>query len=161
MPREFESLQQFKDATGQELGTSDWFEITQDQVDLFAEATGDRQWIHVEPDKAAAGPFGGTIAHGYLTLSLLPVLGKQIYSIGGIGMGVNYGTNRVRFPHPVLVGSRVRGKATLKETKEIAIGTQIVVEFVIEIEGIDKPACVAEVISVKATARESEERVSS
>lgn len=152
MPRQFANLEEFKAAVGEDLGTSEWTEITQDQVNLFADATGDHQWIHIDVEKAAKGPFGGTIAHGYLTLSLLPMLGEQIYAIGGLAMGVNYGTNKVRFPHPVLVGSRVRGKAILKETKDITIGTQATVEFIIEIEGADKPACVAEVLSVMASA---------
>lgn len=152
MPRDFENLSEFKAAVGEELGTSGWIEVAQEQVDLFAVATGDHQWIHVDPARAAGGPFGGTIAHGYLTLSLLPVLGKQIYSIGGVAMGVNYGANKVRFPHPVRVGSRIRATATLLGTKEISAGTQITVAYVVEIEGVDKPACVAEMLSVKAGA---------
>jgi acyl dehydratase len=152
MPRVFDSLDDFKAAAGEVLGTSDWVTITQDQINTFADATGDHQWIHVDPERAAQGPFGGTIAHGYLTLSLLPAFGEQIYDIKGLAFGMNYGANKVRFPSPVPVGSRLRATATLKETSDIAIGTQVIVGFVIEIEGADKPACVAEVVFVMAGA---------
>ena len=151
MPRVFESLEDFTAAAGTELGTSDWITVTQEMVNTFADATGDHQWIHVDPERAARGPFGGPIAHGYLTLSLLPVLSSQIYRVEGLAMGVNYGANKVRFPHPVPVGSRVRATGTLKETAEIAIGTQAIISFVIEIDGIEKPACIAEVVYVMAT----------
>jgi len=154
MPRVFESLEKFKAAAGEELGTSDWVTVTQEQINTFADATGDHQWIHVDPERAAAGPFGKPIAHGYLTLSLLPLLSAQIYTVEGLAMGVNYGANKVRFPHPVPVDSRVRATATLKETADIAIGTQAVINFVIEIEGVDKPACIAEVVYVMAAATE-------
>lgn len=152
MAREFANLDEFKSAVGEELGTSDWIEVTQEMVNLFADATGDHQWIHTDPEMAAKGPFGGTIAHGYLTLSLLPVIAAQCYSVGNIVMGVNYGTNKVRFPNAVLVGSKIRGTATLVDTTDIAIGTQATIKFVIEIEGVDKPACVAEVLFVMAGA---------
>ncbi|TXJ07283.1 MAG: MaoC family dehydratase [Aeromicrobium sp.] len=148
MGRTFENLEEFKAAAGEELGTSDWIEVTQEKINLFADSTGDHQWIHVDPEMAAKGPFGGTIAHGYFTLSLLPVIAEQAYSVGNLIMGLNYGANKVRYPHPVLVGKRVRGTATLIETAEIAIGTQATIKFVIEIEGVDKPACVAEVLYV-------------
>lgn len=148
MPRVFESLDEFKAAAGEELGTSDWLTVSQERINTFADATGDHQWIHVDPERAATGPFGKTIAHGYLTLSLLPTLAEQIYSVKGLAMGVNYGANKVRFPHPVPVDSRVRATGTLKETSDIAIGTQAVISFVIEIEGVDKPACIAEVVYV-------------
>lgn len=150
MGRTFATLDEFKTAAGEELGTSDWIEVTQEKINLFAESTGDHQWIHTDPEMAAKGPFGGTIAHGYFTLSLLPVIAEQAYSIGNLIMGLNYGANKVRYPHPVLVGKRVRGTATLVETTEIAIGTQATIKFVIEIEGVDKPACVAEVLYVMA-----------
>ncbi len=150
MTREFETIADFKAAVGQELGTSDWVTVTQEKINLFADATGDHQWIHVDPEAAAKGPFGKPIAHGYLTLSLLPVFTSQIYSIKSAVMGVNYGANKVRFPHPVPVDSRVRATATLKETSDIAIGTQSVVSVVVEIEGVDKPACIAEVVYVVA-----------
>ncbi|AXT86647.1 dehydratase [Aeromicrobium sp. A1-2] len=152
MPRVFNSLDEFKAAAGQELGTSDWVTVTQEQINTFADATGDHQWIHVDPERAAAGPFGGTIAHGYLTLSLLPAFGEQIYAVNGLAFGMNYGANKVRFPTPVPVGSRLRATATLKETADIAIGTQCIVNFAIEIEGGAKPACVAEVVFVMAGA---------
>ncbi len=150
--REFEDLAELKAAGGQEIGTSDWVEVSQDRINLFADATGDHQWIHVDPELAAKGPFGKTIAHGYLTLSLLPVFGEQIYAVKSVVMGVNYGANKVRFPSPVPVDSRLRATATLKETTDIAIGTQIVMTFVVEIEGSDKPACIAEVVYVMAEA---------
>ncbi len=152
MPRVFESLDEFKAAAGTEIGTSDWVTVTQEQINQFADATGDHQWIHVDTERAASGPFGTTIAHGYLTLSLLPMFGEQIYEVKGLAMGVNYGTNKVRFPNPVPVGSRLRATASLKETSEIAIGTQAVVSFVIEREGAEKPACIAEVVFVMASA---------
>ena len=152
MTREFANLDEFIAATGEVLGTSDWVTVTQEQVNTFADATGDHQWIHVDPERAAKGPFGTTIAHGYLTLSLLPVFTEQIYAVGGLAMGVNYGANKVRFPHPVPVGSRLRATATLKETAKIQIGTQATISMVIELEGVDKPACIAEVVYVMAGA---------
>ncbi|MBC9227683.1 dehydratase [Aeromicrobium sp. 636] len=150
MTREFETIADLKAAVGQELGTSDWVTVTQDKINLFADATGDHQWIHVDPEAAAQGPFGKTIAHGYLTLSLLPVFTQQIYAVKSAVMGVNYGANKVRFPHPVPVDSRIRGTATLKETQDIAIGTQIVLTVVVEIDGVEKPACIADVVYVVA-----------
>jgi acyl dehydratase len=152
MPRVFDSLDDFKAAAGEVLGSSDWVTITQEQIDTFADATGDHQWIHVDPERAAKGPFGGTIAHGYLTLALLPAFAEQIYAINGLAFGMNYGANKVRFPNPVPVGSKLRATATLKETSDIAIGTQGIVNFVIEIDGAEKPALVAEVVFVMAGA---------
>jgi acyl dehydratase len=152
MARVFSSLDDLKAAAGEELGSSDWVTVTQEQIDTFADATGDHQWIHVDPERAATGPFGTTIAHGYLTLSLLPAFAAQIYDVQGLAFGMNYGANKVRFPSPVPVGSRLRGTATLKETSDIAIGTQVVITFVVEREGADKPACVAEVVYVMAAA---------
>ena len=152
MPRVFESLDELKAAVGTELGTSDWITVTQEQINTFADATGDHQWIHVDPERAASGPFGTTIAHGYLTLSLLPVFSADIYEVHGIAMGVNYGANKVRFPNPVPVDSRLRATATLKETADIPIGTQVTITFVVEREGADKPAVVAEVVYVYAAA---------
>ena len=150
MPRTFESLEAFRAAVGEELGTGDWHTVTQDQINLFADATGDHQWIHVDPEKAAQGPFGTTIAHGYLTVSLLPVLATSVYHVEGLAMGLNYGINRLRFPTPVPVDSRVRATATLKEVSDIPIGTQAVISFVVEIEGVEKPACIADVVYVMA-----------
>jgi acyl dehydratase len=133
---------------GQHLGHSDWVEITQEQVNRFAEATGDHQWIHVDPERAAKeSPFGGPIAHGYLTLSLLPSLMPQILEIQGFRMGVNYGTEKVRFPSPVPVGSRVRAGATLDSAEPIEGGLHMVVTVTIEVEGGSKPACVATTVS--------------
>jgi acyl dehydratase len=152
MPRVFANLDEFKAAAGTELGTSDWITVTQEQINTFADATGDHQWIHVDPERAAGGPFGTTIAHGYLTLSLLPVLLENVFAVEKIAMGVNYGTNKVRFPSPVPVDSRIRATATLKETVDISIGTQITITAVVEREGADKPAVVAEVVYVYAGA---------
>ena len=130
---------------GQELGTSDWREVTQDAVNLFAEATGDHQWIHVDVERAKAeSPFGGPIAHGYLTLSLLVPLLAQILTVSDAVMGVNYGLNKVRFPSPVPVGSKVRAAATLTDVTEFAGGLQYTLAVAVEREGGDKPACVAE-----------------
>ena len=130
---------------GRELGTSEWFEVTQDRVDTFAEATGDHQWIHVDVERAKAeSPFGGPVAHGYLTLSLLLPLFAQVFVVTDTAMGVNYGLDRVRFPSPVPVGSRVRLTATLKDATPFAGGLQLTFAAVVEREGSDKPACVAE-----------------
>jgi acyl dehydratase len=148
--RVFADLAEFVAAKGEQLGQGDWHEITQDQVNRFADATGDHQWIHVDVEKAKAGPFGGTIAHGYLTLSLIPMLGHSIYRVDGLTMGVNYGTNKVRFPNPVRVGSRVRASAELVEVTEAKLGVQAVVRYTIEIENEPKPACVAETVVLLA-----------
>jgi acyl dehydratase len=130
---------------GTELGTSDWHEVTQDAVNLFADATGDHQWIHVDVERARAeSPFGGPIAHGYLTLSLLVPLLAQVLTVGDAVMGVNYGLNKVRFPSPVPVGSKVRATASLTEVTEISGGLQYVLAVTVEREGGDKPVCVAE-----------------
>jgi acyl dehydratase len=130
---------------GQELGTSDWREVTQEAVDLFADATGDHQWIHVDVERAKAeSPFGGPIAHGYLTLSLLVPLLAQVLVVEDAVMGVNYGLNKVRFPSPVPVGSKVRATAALTEVTEVTGGLQYVLSVTVEREGGDKPACVAE-----------------
>jgi acyl dehydratase len=130
---------------GQELGTSDWFEVTQDRVDTFADATGDHQWIHVDVERATAeSPFGGPIAHGYLTLSLLVPLLAQVLVVSDTAMGVNYGLNKVRFPSPVPVGSRVRLTATLKDVEQVTGGLQLTFTVVIEREGGEKPVCIAE-----------------
>jgi len=146
-PRIFTSAEQLLAAVGEQLGPSDWLEIDQKRIDLFAEATGDHQWIHVDPERAAAGPFGTTIAHGYLTLSLLPVLVPQIIQVQNLRMGVNYGTNKVRFPSPVPVGSRLRATAQLKDAAEAGGGVQLTTLVTIEREGGDKPVCVAESLS--------------
>jgi acyl dehydratase len=140
----FSSADEFKAAVGQEVGVSDWFEIDQDRINTFAEATGDHQWIHVDPERAATGPYGKTIAHGYLTLSLLATLMKSTYEVSGAKMGVNYGLNKVRFPAPVPVGSKVRVRTRLLSVDDVAGGLQVVWSATIELEGSDKPACVAE-----------------
>ncbi len=144
--RMIEGIDGLKAVVGEHLGYSDYVEITQEQVNTFAEATGDHQWIHVDVEKANAGPFGGPIAHGYLTLSLGPMLAPQIFGVTGISMGVNYGAGKVRFPSPVPVGSKLRMGATLKNVEDVAGGAQITMEFVYEVEGAAKPSCVAEVI---------------
>ncbi|MFF7393814.1 MaoC family dehydratase [Streptomyces scabiei] len=146
-PRIFTSAEELKAAVGESLGYSDWLEVDQKRIDLFAEATGDHQWIHVDPEKAAAGPFGTTIAHGYLTLSLLPLLVPQVLKVGNVKMGVNYGTNKVRFPAPVPVGSRLRATATLQDVTEVGGGVQVTAAVVVEREGGEKPVCVAESVS--------------
>ena len=136
-----------KDLVGQHLGYSDYVEITQEQVNLFAEATGDRQWIHVDVERAKKeSPFGGPIAHGYLTLSLGPTLAPQIMRVEGIKMGVNYGADKVRFPSPVPVGSKLRLGAQLDEVEDIAGGAQVRMTFTYECEGASKPSCVAQII---------------
>ncbi len=140
----FDGVDDLKARVGEHLGYSDWIEITQERVNLFADATDDHQWIHVDLDKAKAGPFGGPIAHGYLTVSLAPALSAQIYAINGVSMGVNYGSNKMRFPAPVPVGSKLRMGAKLLAADDIAGGAQITVECTFEIEGSPKPACVAE-----------------
>ncbi len=146
-PRIFTSADELKAAVGEQLGHSDWLEVDQKRIDLFAEATGDHQWIHVDPARAAAGPFGTTIAHGYLTLSLLPLFGPQLIAVEGVRMGVNYGTNKVRFPAPVPVGSRLRATAKITGVDEVTDGVQVSVGFTVEREGGAKPVCVAESVS--------------
>ena len=139
------TLAELPSLKGQELGTSDWYEVTQDAVNLFADATGDHQWIHVDVERAKKeSPFGGPIAHGYMTLSLLVPLVSQTYEITDAKMGVNYGLNKVRFPAPVPVGSKVRARVTLKDVEEVAGGLQNTVAVTIEREGGDKPVCIAE-----------------
>jgi acyl dehydratase len=146
--RVFATLDEFRAAAGETLGVGEWLEITQERVDAFAEVTEDHQWIHVDPERAAQGPYGATIAHGYLTLSLIPRLGAGIFTVHGARMAINYGANRVRFPHPVTVGSRIRAVAALAEVTDTAAGVQAVVRYTIEIDGCAKPACVAETVRV-------------
>ena len=140
-----EGIEGVQGLVGQHLGYSDWVEITQEQVNQFAEATGDHQWIHVDVERAKKeSPFGGPVAHGYLTLSLLVPLVSQTYTITDAKMGVNYGLNKVRFPAPVPVGSKVRARVTLKDVEEVAGGLQNTLAVTIEREGGDKPVCIAE-----------------
>ncbi|GEM31413.1 MaoC family dehydratase [Nocardia neocaledoniensis NBRC 108232] len=146
--RTFDGLAELEAVVGTHLGYSEWHAITQDQVNTFAEATGDHQWIHVDTEKAAQGPFGTTIAHGYLTLSLVPMLVSEIYRIDGVKMGVNYGSNKLRFPAPVPVGSKVRAGVELVSVTPGAGGHLVTAKVVIEREGGDKPVCVVETVSL-------------
>lgn len=146
--RVFNGADELVAAVGTHLGYSDWFDVTQEKVNLFADATGDHQWIHVDPERAKDGPFGGTIAHGYLTLSLVPVLRNSAWSPGEVKMGINYGANKVRFPAPVPVGSRVRAGFELVEVKAGAAGHQVLEKVTIEADGGDKPVCIAETVTV-------------
>jgi acyl dehydratase len=134
------------DLVGTELGPTEWLEVTQERVNAFADATNDPQWIHVDPERAAAGPFGGTIAHGFLTLSLCVPLMADVVRPSGYAMGINYGVNRVRFPAPVPVGSRIRARFRVESLEEVAGGDQAVIHAVVEREGHDKPVCVAELV---------------
>ncbi|MEV6252614.1 MaoC family dehydratase [Nocardia sp. NPDC051911] len=144
----FQGLAEMEKAIGTHLGYSDWYTVTQEQIDRFADATGDHQWIHVDPVKAATGPFGTTVAHGFLTLSLIPMLSRQIYRVEGLSMGVNYGANKVRFPAPVPVGSRLRAGVELLSLAPANLGFQAVSRVTIDIDGAAKPACVAETVAV-------------
>jgi acyl dehydratase len=143
----FERLDDLQALVGQAIGTSEWIEIDQARIQRFAEATGDFQWIHLDHEKAAAGPFGQTIAHGFLTLSLLPAMFETAFAIADTRMGLNYGLNRVRFPAPVPSGSRVRGHFKLLSFEPLEGGAQMVVEVTMELEGAGKPVCVAESVS--------------
>ena len=144
--RVFSTFEEIEAAAGEEIGASEWVEITQERVDEFAKATDDFQWIHVDQEKAKAGPFGGTIAHGYLTLSLIPYLSSQVFGVETDGAKLNYGLNKVRFPNPVPVGARVRAVVTVGEVTDLPAGKQLTMKYVIEIEDHDKPACVAETV---------------
>jgi len=147
MATQVNSIEELNALVGTHLGYSDYRTVTQEQVNLFADATGDHQWIHVDPERAAAGPFGHTIAHGYLTLSLVPVLCSGLLTVQGVTMGINYGSNKVRFTSPVPVGSDVRAGATLASVEEVSGGVQIAMDVTVEIKGSEKPACVAQVLS--------------
>jgi acyl dehydratase len=142
--RVFESLAALRESVGEHLGYSDWHTVTQDQINAFADATGDHQWIHVDSEAAAQGPFGTTIAHGFLTLSLLPMLTMQVLRVDGVRMGVNYGLNKVRFPAPVPSGSAIRAGMRILSLEDITAGAQVVNEVTIERDGGDKPCCVAQ-----------------
>jgi acyl dehydratase len=148
MPTVFATPKDLLTAVGKPLGASDWLEIRQDRIDGFADATGDHQWIHVDPERAKSGPFGRTIAHGYLTLSLVNCFLPQIVEVRGVSMGVNYGCDKVRFPAPVPVGSRVRGVGQLVAAEEVKGGAvQATVRVTVEVEGSERPACVVDTIS--------------
>jgi len=140
-------LDEIKALAGTDLGTSGWFEVTQDRVNLFADATDDHQWIHTDPERAAGGPFGGTIAHGYLTLSLLIPMFNELLEVRGVKMSVNYGLERVRFPSPVRVGGKIRLLGTVDSVRDVAgPGVQMALSFTVEIDGGSKPACVAKAL---------------
>jgi acyl dehydratase len=145
--RVFASIEELAKSAGKEIGPGSAWPVTQDRVDMFADATGDHQWIHVDPERAAAGPFGGTVAHGYLTLSLLPVLVQDLYRVEGVAMGINYGLNRVRFPAPLRVGSAIRATVTLDSVEPVAGGYQVVATVTVLADGADKPCCVAQTVS--------------
>ncbi len=147
MAHEFESADDLKAAIGKPLGSSEWMEIRQERIDQFADATDDHQWIHVDPDRAKQGPFGAPIAHGYLTLSLVSRFLPELIRVPNAKMGVNYGCNKVRFPAPVPVGSRIRASGEIAEVEEVKGGVQVVVRVSVEIDGGAKPACVAETVS--------------
>jgi acyl dehydratase len=137
-------LDEIKSYVGKELGVSDWLPVTQEKIDDFAEVTGDDQWIHIDPERAKQSPFGGTIAHGYYTLSLAPRFSYDMFKFDGFAFGVNYGLNRVRFPAPMPTGDKVRMRVKLKDVEDIPGGAQITTELTFEREGGDKPVCVAE-----------------
>ena len=149
--KRFAHLVDLQDLVGQDIASSDWFEIDQQRIDRFADATGDHQWIHVDPVRSAAGPYGSTIAHGFLTLSLLPLMMADAFVIDDIRMGLNYGLNRVRFIAPVPVGSRLRGHFKLLTFEPLEGGAQINVQGTLEREGSSKPVCVAEALSRRYT----------
>ncbi|MFE6509117.1 MaoC family dehydratase [Nocardioides sp. NPDC057767] len=146
--RTFTSVEAIQAAVGEELGTTDWVQITQERVDRFAELTGDLQWIHVDVERATASSFGGTIAHGYLTLSMLPGFSGELYTIEAGSARLNYGLEKVRFPAPVRVGSKIRATPRIKEVREVPAGTQVVVTWTVEAEGAERPVCVAESITL-------------
>jgi acyl dehydratase len=140
----YATLAELQPLVGEVLGSSDWLTVEQARINQFAEATGDHQWIHLDAERAAAGPFGATVAHGFLTLSLLPLMGDTAFAVADVRMGINYGLNRVRFPAPVRVGSRVRGHFKLLAYEPLPGGAQLTIEVSMELQGSDKPACVAE-----------------
>jgi acyl dehydratase len=144
--KKFSGLDEFVAAQGSQLGPTDWLGVTQDRVNLFADATDDHQWIHVDPERAASGPFGGTIAHGLLTLSLLPHFTHQLYTVDNIAMAINYGYNKVRFITPVRVGSKIRARAEIAKVDQLEGAVQATVTVTVEIDGSEKPAAVAESI---------------
>ena len=144
--KKFSGLDEFVAAKGSQLGPTDWLEVTQERVNLFADATDDHQWIHVDPERAAGGPFGATIAHGLLTLSLLPHFTSQMYTVDNIAMAINYGYNKVRFITPVRVGSKIRARAEIAKVDQLDGAVQATLTTTVEIEGSDKPAAVAESI---------------
>jgi acyl dehydratase len=141
-----QGVEGFHDLVGEHLGYSEWHRVDQNQIDLFAEATGDHQWIHVDPERAKTGPFGAAIAHGYLTLALGPVFLGEVMIVEGTSMGINYGCNKVRFPSPVTVDSNLRLGVGVAEVEDVSGGVQVILDFTLEAEGATKPACVAQVV---------------
>jgi acyl dehydratase len=144
---DFKSADELKAAVGTHVGYSDWLEIDQQRIDLFADATGDHQWIHVDPERAKEGPFGTTIAHGYLTLSITNLFLPQLVTVSTAKLGINYGANKVRFPAPVPVNSRIRVGGEILEADDVPGGVQMVVRLTVEVEGGDKPACVVDSVT--------------
>jgi len=144
--RVFSGVDELKGAVGESLGTSDWLSVDQKRIDQFADATGDHQWIHVDPERAKDGPFGTTIAHGFLTLSLIPIFTPQVFRVENVKMGINYGVNKVRFTSPVPVNSRLRGSYELTSVDDVTGGVQVVNKVTLELEGSERPACVAETL---------------
>ncbi|MCT1690550.1 MaoC family dehydratase [Brevibacterium sp. p3-SID960] len=148
MVREINGIAELEKLVGHEVGSSDWVTIDQDRIQLFADATDDHQWIHLDEEKAKAGPFGGTIAHGFLTLSLLPMLSQRTVDVTGMKMKINYGLNKVRFPQPVPSGARIRDTITLDSVERKDAGVMVIMTHVIEIDGAERPACIAESVSL-------------
>ncbi|MEU4450465.1 MaoC family dehydratase [Nocardioides sp. NPDC023903] len=146
--RTFTSIAAIEAAAGDDLGTTDWVQITQEGVDRFAELSGDQQWIHVDVERATASSFGGTIAHGYLTLSMLPAFAAELYTIDTGSARLNYGLEKVRFPAPVKVGTKIRATPRIKEVRAVPAGTQVLVAWTVEAEGAERPVCVAESITL-------------
>lgn len=144
--RRFHGLAEVEAAVGESIGVSDWHEITQGEIDMFADATHDHYWIHTDPEKAVSGPFGSTIAHGFLTLAHVPVFIQEVYAIDGLQLMLNYGLNKVRFPAPTPVGSRIRGVVEIAGVERGAKGAQVVSKVTVELEGSDRPVCVAEMV---------------
>ena len=144
--RTIKGIEELKQLAGQELGSGDWHEVTQEQINQFADATGDHQWIHTDVERAKAGPFGGPIAHGYYTLSIIPVLLRDVMSVEGMRMGINYGLNKLRFPAPVPIGSKIRANVKCASVEEVSGGLQGTFDVTVEVDGQDKPGCVAQVI---------------
>jgi acyl dehydratase len=144
--RIFTTLDEVAASANTEIGTTDWLDIDQERINLFADATGDHQWIHVDEERAKTGPFGTTIAHGFLTVSLLPLFNVESFALETPGARLNYGLNKVRFPHPVPVGSRLRSHVSFGDVTDLPTGKQLTIKHTLEIEGVDKPACVAELV---------------
>lgn len=146
--RTINGIDEFESLIGQELGTSEWLTMDQDAINSFADVTGDHQWIHVDEARAAEGPFGATIVHGFFTLALIPKFSSEVFTIEGVSIRVNYGLNKVRFLQPVVVGSRLRGKVEVKDVIRGEKGTQVILQQTIEINGQERPACIAEVVTL-------------